>query len=172
MSTFGLAIQRQWTPSAQLALESLKGAGQMAASMDKKSEVKYERDGSSGPSGIGGLVGTVGGGIIGSFIPGIGTAAGMIGGGTVGGAIDGGLNGNIGAGVGQGLGMGMAGASVPGMFGAEGWGELLGQGAAQAAEAGASGATSSLLAQTAPSVGGSALENPGMNYFQSRGLRW
>lgn len=160
VSGFGLAMQRQWTPSAQLAIQSLEDAGKMAASMDKKSKTTYERDSSGSLSGLGGIVGTIGGGILGSFVPGIGTAVGMMGGGALGGMAEGAMVGNIGGGLGQGLGMGITGASIPGLFGAEGWGELLGNAAGGAgASAAGAGATESLLAQTAPKVSLDSLGN-------------
>ena len=121
------AMKRQWTPSAQLAMESLKSAGQVAASMDKKRETKTTTPATS--SGLGGLLGTGAGILSAATIPGMQGygAAFAVGGGALGGAVEGAMTGDLGGGLTQGLMTGGTAAVMgPKLMDKGSWGELLG----------------------------------------------
>ena len=120
-------MKRQWTPSAQLAMESLKSAGQVAASMDKKRETKTTTPATS--SGLGGLLGTGAGILAAATIPGMQGygAAFAVGGGALGGAVEGAMTGDLGGGLTQGLMTGGTAAVMgPKLMDKGSWGELLG----------------------------------------------
>lgn len=126
-SILGSAMQKNWTPAAQLAMEGVNQAGKLAASMDKQQTVTTTKNG-GGNSGLGGILGT-GAGFLAAMIPGMQPyAAGlMVGGGAIGGAVDSAINGGdiLGGAVGGGVTGGLAAWAGPGLFGKENLGELV-----------------------------------------------
>ncbi len=116
----------QWTPTAQLSMQGLQLAGDMAKAHDKKINQTQTQTTKSGSSGLGSTLGSIAGTALGAFVGGPAGAAigGSLGGG-LGGAIDGGS-----AGAAAGLAGGMSFGQQFGTSGAgnalAGWGQSLG----------------------------------------------